>query len=188
MFCKNSYQWFKNVNSSVIRQKGKSQNGCSYVCVSGGKKCPLFGKFGALFFLGTPVLRFALLLYYRQTILSKRAILDAWLGPECASACGYNTNLEIQTDISSNLTASKDGIILINYLYLMLRSVNCLGTSRPLKQITKAYTQCRSQEHLFIKFSATYHQNIYVGVYFLTNSMLSTILLNTFRRSMAFLF
>ena len=32
-------------NSSVIRQKGESQNGC-FVWVSGGKKCSLFGKFG----------------------------------------------------------------------------------------------------------------------------------------------
>ena len=75
---------------SVIRQKGKSQNGCfqktkhvqfsvkrtfltppppetqTYVCVSGGKKCSFFGKFGVLYFFETPVLRFALLPYYRR--------------------------------------------------------------------------------------------------------------------------
>ena len=33
-------------------------------CVSEGKKCSLFGKFGVLSFLETPVLRFALLPYY----------------------------------------------------------------------------------------------------------------------------
>ena len=38
----------------------------TYVCVSGGKKCSFFGKFGALCFLETPVLRFALLLHYRR--------------------------------------------------------------------------------------------------------------------------
>ena len=37
-----------------------------YVCVSGGKKCSLFGKFGVLCFLETPVLRFSLLPYYRR--------------------------------------------------------------------------------------------------------------------------
>ena len=37
------------------------------VCVSGGKKCSLFGKFGVLCFLETPALRFALLPYYRRT-------------------------------------------------------------------------------------------------------------------------
>ena len=73
--------------SSVIRQKGESQNGCfkkakqakisekqtflppdtyTYVCVSGGKKCLFFGNFGVLCFLETPVLRFALLPYYWQ--------------------------------------------------------------------------------------------------------------------------
>ena len=78
-------------NSSAIRQKSKSQNGCfnkktrqifrksntsyplirtrtcAYVCMSGGKKCSFFGKFGVLCFLETTVLRFTLLPYYRQT-------------------------------------------------------------------------------------------------------------------------
>ena len=35
----------------------------TYVCVSGGKKCSFFGKFGVLCFLETPVLKFALLPY-----------------------------------------------------------------------------------------------------------------------------
>ena len=68
--------------SSVIRQKGESQNGCfkkakhvkisekhtflTYVCVSGGKKCMFFRNFDVLCFLETPVLRFALLPYYRR--------------------------------------------------------------------------------------------------------------------------
>ena len=75
---------------SVIRQKGESQNGCfkkakhakiskkkhflppdthTYVCVSGGKTCLFFGNFGVLCFLETPVLRFALLPYYRRIVL-----------------------------------------------------------------------------------------------------------------------
>ena len=45
--------------SSVIRDK-------TYVCVSVGKKCSFLGTFDVLFFLETPVLRFALLPYYRQ--------------------------------------------------------------------------------------------------------------------------
>ena len=40
-----------------------------YVYVSGGKNS-FFGKFGVLCFLKTPILRFALLPYYRQLILS----------------------------------------------------------------------------------------------------------------------
>ena len=74
--------WNLELSSLVIKinKKGESQNGCykktkkhqifrktniSYlliVCVSGGKKCLFFGKFGKLCFLATPVLRFALLL------------------------------------------------------------------------------------------------------------------------------
>ena len=36
------------------------------ICVSGGKKCLFFGKFGVLCFLLASVLRFSLLLYCRQ--------------------------------------------------------------------------------------------------------------------------
>ena len=39
------------------------------VCVSGGKKCSFFGKFGVLCFLETPVLRFTLLPYYRRFVI-----------------------------------------------------------------------------------------------------------------------
>ena len=37
------------------------------VSVSGCKKCSFFGKLAVLCFLETPVLRFALLLYYRRS-------------------------------------------------------------------------------------------------------------------------
>ena len=42
------------------------------VCVTEGKKCLFFGKFGVLCLLETPVLRLALLAYYRR-ILKKTA-------------------------------------------------------------------------------------------------------------------
>ena len=38
----------------------------TYACISGGRKCSFFGKFGALCFLEMSVLRFALLPYYRR--------------------------------------------------------------------------------------------------------------------------
>ena len=43
-----------------------------YVCVSGGKKCSFSGKFGVLCFLEIPLLKFALLPYYRQIKLTQR--------------------------------------------------------------------------------------------------------------------
>ena len=49
------------MKSSVIRQKGESQN-------SGSKKFLFFGQFGVLCFLETPVLRFTLLPYHRRTL------------------------------------------------------------------------------------------------------------------------
>ena len=76
-------------SSSVIRQKGESQNGVSrkqstpnfpknkhflnpdthtYVSVLGSKKCSFFGKFCVLCFLETPILRFALLPHYRRVV------------------------------------------------------------------------------------------------------------------------
>ena len=41
----------------------------TYVCISRGKKCLFFGKFDMLCFLETPLLRIALLLYYRRYYL-----------------------------------------------------------------------------------------------------------------------
>ena len=41
----------------------------TFVCVLGSKKCLFLGKFGMLCFLVTPVLRFALLPYYRRIIV-----------------------------------------------------------------------------------------------------------------------
>ena len=40
-----------------------------HVCVSGGKKCSFFGKFGVLCFVETPVLKFTLLPYNRRAFL-----------------------------------------------------------------------------------------------------------------------
>ena len=80
---KRSKYWVKlETNSSIISQKDQPENGCfkktkqvkfsekgtffTYVCVSGSKKCSFFGKFCVHCFLETPVLRFALLAYYRR--------------------------------------------------------------------------------------------------------------------------
>ena len=42
------------------------------MCVSGGNKCSFFEKFAVLCLLETPVLRFALLAYYRQYLSHKK--------------------------------------------------------------------------------------------------------------------
>ena len=53
-------------------QKGESKNWCFKktmlvkFSISVGKKCSFFGKFDVLCFLETPLLRFALLPYYRR--------------------------------------------------------------------------------------------------------------------------
>ena len=46
-----------------VSRKQNTPNTCAY---QGVKKCLFFGKFGLLCFLETPVLRFALLPYYRR--------------------------------------------------------------------------------------------------------------------------
>ena len=58
-----------------------------HACVSGGKKCLFFRKFGMLFFLETPVLRFTLLpnyqwnfiCFYAQFYQNFRLFYDVWL-------------------------------------------------------------------------------------------------------------
>ena len=50
-------------NSSAIRPDMDK-----HVLVSRGEKCSFFGKFGVLWFLVTPILRFALLPYYRRNM------------------------------------------------------------------------------------------------------------------------
>ena len=89
--CNSDSDFYEQIISLVIRQKGESQNGClkktkhakvsekrtfltpwyAHVCVSGGKKCSFFEKFGVLCFLETPVFRFALLPYYRWYLVWK---------------------------------------------------------------------------------------------------------------------
>ena len=54
--------------SKRVFQENKARQ-ISYVCVSEGKKCCFFAKFGVLCFLEKSVLRFALLPYYRRVII-----------------------------------------------------------------------------------------------------------------------
>ena len=60
----------KRLISSGTRQKGESQNGCfknaKHAKISEKQTCLFFRNFGMLWFLETPVLKFALLPYYRQ--------------------------------------------------------------------------------------------------------------------------
>ena len=44
-----------------ISKRELQENKAGHGCVSGGKKCLLFGKFDVLCFLVTPVLKFALI-------------------------------------------------------------------------------------------------------------------------------
>ena len=72
----------------------------TYVCVSGGKKCLFFGNFGVLCFLETPVLRFALLPYYRRYI-------GSYFGQENQINKNLNNNVSvffILYTVSSKLT------------------------------------------------------------------------------------
>ena len=90
-----SKQVFQENKASQIFRK---TNISYHVCVSGGKKCSFFGKFGVLCFLETAVLRFALLSYYRRLhvtrqsnicdgalILQTSSIMDVQVDCQCAS-------------------------------------------------------------------------------------------------------
>ena len=70
-----------NLKTGVLRKQSTPnfpEN--EYFLPSGGKKCLFFGKFGVFCFLETPVLRFALLPYYRRM----EKILFLRCRPKCA--------------------------------------------------------------------------------------------------------
>ena len=57
----------RRISKRVLQENKAHEIFQKTLCISGGKKCSFFGKFGVLCFLVTPVLRFALLPYYQRT-------------------------------------------------------------------------------------------------------------------------
>ena len=64
-----------NLKTGLSRKQSTSNfpKNRHFLCISGGKKCLFFGKLGVPCFLETPVLRFALLPYYRRITDHARA-------------------------------------------------------------------------------------------------------------------
>ena len=62
------YIWKPSIRIRTLQANKPSVSKRTYVCVSGRKKCLFSGKFGILCFFETPVLRFALLPYYRRFV------------------------------------------------------------------------------------------------------------------------
>ena len=122
-------------SSSAIRQKGKPQNGCykkirhvkffesrrftpdthTHLCVWGGRKCLVFGKLRLLFFLLKPVLRFALLPYYRRvhaTNLLSKPTFSQTLDSDF-DECNYNLH---KTTLVSSFCQYWEGNVTIHLL------------------------------------------------------------------------
>ena len=93
------------------------------------------------------------------TILAKKVHLRCLTGSRMC-LCGWIQHSSYKSNGFISLTASKDGVILINSFHLKFRSFNCLSINRPLSQLSKVSAQWRSQEYLFRKFSANYYQSI----------------------------
>ena len=74
-----SSRWKKGKKANL--KMGVSTKQSTYVCVSGGKKCSFFGKFDVLCFYETPVLRFALLPYYREVYLDSLVLVIVPVNP-----------------------------------------------------------------------------------------------------------
>ena len=101
-------------------------NACVYMyaCVSGRKKCSLFGKF-----LETPVLRFVLLSYYRRNICEKSTTKILEQGPGTFPANIYlfkvnNSNTKKRGEKCPKFTRKALEVFIINfehisYLFLM---------------------------------------------------------------------
>ena len=120
-------------NSSVIRQKGEShesQNGCfmktkhtkfsekrtfltpwyAHVRVKYTRtKCLFYGKFGVLRFLETPVLRFALLLYYRRIFKDFHMKLFSKSASEEYIRLFLNVPLITTSNVKTNSSKSMSG-------------------------------------------------------------------------------
>ena len=77
MFMKTCVFVYDNVYEDLFMRQGKFSekqtfltppDTYAYLCVSGDNKCLFYGKFVVLYFPETPVLRFALLPYYRRLL------------------------------------------------------------------------------------------------------------------------
>ena len=66
LFCYNN---FSSTGSALMNDLNLIDCSVSQLHETAGKKCLFFGNFGVLCFLETPVLRFALLPYYRRNML-----------------------------------------------------------------------------------------------------------------------
>ena len=95
------------------------------------------------------------LLAKKSQIVTLKTLTISQKGP--SQMLEWNQNVPLQVNTTQFLKfqrrylpdASRDGIILINYLNLMFRSVNCVSSRRPLlKQLSKVSVRCRSSEHL----------------------------------------
>ena len=76
------------------------------MCVSGDKKCYFFGKFGVLCILETPVLRFALLVYYRRTLIV--LFEDKLMSNFKKKAELFNSHFAAQCTVVNNTSALPD--------------------------------------------------------------------------------
>ena len=97
-----------------------------------------------------------------------RFLTGSRLCNETASSSGYNNSKNLNGFIF--LTASKDRIILINYLHLIFWSVNCLGISRPLKQLFSTIFVRK----IFCKLSSYYLRRFFLVKFQSLNMLLCT--------------
>ena len=65
--------------------------------ISGGKKCSFFGKFGALCFIVTPVLRFAHLPYHRRIMVCFTSFFNGKAGK-------FISNIYALTNLTHGIT------------------------------------------------------------------------------------
>ena len=57
--------------------------------------------------------------------------------------------IALEVDTKQTLKATKDGIILINHLYVEFSSVNCLNINQPLKELSEVYKDMTLQSLQF---------------------------------------
>ena len=111
------------------------------VCVSGGKKCSVFGKFGLLWFLETPVFRFAFLPYYRRVRKIRRTKIELRVKAKHWQWIYMTSELFTGTEVRDQLKR-----LVITYQTLILRA------QRVLSEAYSEPCQTSKMEH-FVKNS-----------------------------------
>ena len=147
------------------KEKGESQNGCfektkrtMHVCVSEGNKCSFFRMFDVLCFLERPVLRFAILPYYRRLIVHLKVLNGKYV--QITSYVNFTVVLECSVCHywTSSFNNAWSRVLRISKSFL--QSVGCLWWWVPLSVVLAWNDPARlTLVHHFVEAISHHHHH-----------------------------